>query len=245
MNGTDYAYVGDRHEARGPTTGDDSDSVLTESSPLLRRASTTSRCRFPSMASTLCPDDPSDREKVAGRAPPPSPLTGQSSGSATGSAHDRNGSTTDSAPSQSPPSSPQPPSLRTRRRRLQKLRRFSPSLTLENSGSVARDHLASERTFLAYVRTSLAIASAGVALVQLFTLSKSSTSIASYARPLGAITVALAFAVLLIGFVRFFTIQNALTRGKFPVARATVAGMSLALAGVVVVVFAVILAVAG
>lgn len=36
------------------------------------------------------------------------------------------------------------------------------SLTLENSGSVARDHLASERTFLAYVRTSLSIASAGV-----------------------------------------------------------------------------------
>lgn len=35
-------------------------------------------------------------------------------------------------------------------------------LVLENSGSVARDHLASERTFLAYVRTSLAIASTGV-----------------------------------------------------------------------------------
>lgn len=36
------------------------------------------------------------------------------------------------------------------------------SLCLQNSGSVARDHLASERTFLAYVRTSLAIVSAGV-----------------------------------------------------------------------------------
>lgn len=36
------------------------------------------------------------------------------------------------------------------------------SLRLENSGSVARDHLASERTFLAYIRTSLAIASSGV-----------------------------------------------------------------------------------
>ena len=35
-------------------------------------------------------------------------------------------------------------------------------LRLENSGSVARDHLASERTFLSYVRTSLAIASSGV-----------------------------------------------------------------------------------
>ena len=39
---------------------------------------------------------------------------------------------------------------------------FSLSLTLQNTGSVARDHLASERTFLAYVRTSLSFASAGV-----------------------------------------------------------------------------------
>ena len=36
------------------------------------------------------------------------------------------------------------------------------SLRLENSGSVARDHLASERTFLAYMRTSLAISASGV-----------------------------------------------------------------------------------
>ena len=36
------------------------------------------------------------------------------------------------------------------------------SLVLENKGNVARDHLASERTYLAYVRTSLACASAGV-----------------------------------------------------------------------------------
>jgi hypothetical protein len=40
------------------------------------------------------------------------------------------------------------------------------SLVLENSGSVARDHLASERTFLAYVRTSLTMASAGVGGLQ-------------------------------------------------------------------------------
>jgi hypothetical protein len=36
------------------------------------------------------------------------------------------------------------------------------SLRLQNSGSVARDHLALERTFLAYMRTSIAVASAGV-----------------------------------------------------------------------------------
>jgi len=36
------------------------------------------------------------------------------------------------------------------------------NLVLQNKGNVARDHLASERTYLAYVRTSLACASAGV-----------------------------------------------------------------------------------
>ncbi|KAJ7623444.1 hypothetical protein FB45DRAFT_870002 [Roridomyces roridus] len=76
------------------------------------------------------------------------------------------------------------------------LERLKVSLLLENSGSVARDHLASERTFLAYVRqptrapfppnlhlhqvrTSLVLASTGVgaskslsllSLVQLFTI---------------------------------------------------------------------------
>lgn len=40
--------------------------------------------------------------------------------------------------------------------------KYAATIVLENNGSVARDHLASERTFLAYVRTSLAIASAGV-----------------------------------------------------------------------------------
>lgn len=56
------------------------------------------------------------------------------------------------------PNSPSPSSAREPRMS------FMPrvSLKLENSGSVARDHLASERTFLAYMRTSLALASSGV-----------------------------------------------------------------------------------
>ncbi|WEW56795.1 hypothetical protein PRK78_002249 [Emydomyces testavorans] len=47
------------------------------------------------------------------------------------------------------------------------------SLELDNKGSVARDHLALERTFLAWLRTSLAFASIGIAITQLFRLNTS------------------------------------------------------------------------
>ncbi|EER43814.1 conserved hypothetical protein [Histoplasma capsulatum H143] len=49
------------------------------------------------------------------------------------------------------------------------------SVELENKGSVARDHLALERTFLAWLRTSLAFASIGIAVTQLFRLNSSIT----------------------------------------------------------------------
>jgi len=119
---------------------------------------------------------------------------------------------------------------------------------------VARDHLASERTFLAYVRTSLAIASTGVALVQLFTISGSSMStstkitgttprIQMYARPLGAITVIMGLVVLVIGLVRYFIIQTALTKGRFPVARVIIAFIAIVLSALVVTVFGVLVGV--
>ncbi|KAL4750980.1 hypothetical protein BDW72DRAFT_174769 [Aspergillus terricola var. indicus] len=53
------------------------------------------------------------------------------------------------------------------------------SLELENKGSVARDHLALERTFLAWLRTSLAFASIGIAVTQLFRLSNTTTQSAN------------------------------------------------------------------
>lgn len=56
---------------------------------------------------------------------------------------------------------------------LKKLADKYGSITLENKGSVARDHLALERTFLAWLRTSLAFASIGIAITQLFRLNTS------------------------------------------------------------------------
>ena len=88
---------------------------------------------------------------------------------------------------------------------------WHPVLVLQNKGSVARDHLASERTFLAYVRTSLGMASAGVALVQLFTmadLASKSTGVPlpavnqklqKFATPLGLLALGMSLIVLLIG----------------------------------------------
>ncbi|EJF60999.1 hypothetical protein DICSQDRAFT_32065, partial [Dichomitus squalens LYAD-421 SS1] len=112
-------------------------------------------------------------------------------------------------------------------------------LTLENSGSVARDHLASERTFLAYARTSLAIASAGVALVQLFTLSAETIGKEwqRYARPLGAVTIGLGIYTLVVGVSRYFIVQDALIRGVYPVARVSIVLLSFTLLSFIIAVF--------
>ncbi|KAI0034617.1 hypothetical protein K488DRAFT_45011 [Vararia minispora EC-137] len=119
-------------------------------------------------------------------------------------------------------------------------RRIDPSLILENTGSVARDHLASERTFLAYVRTSLAFASAGVALVQLFNLASAvgeGGRLRRYARSLGATVVIFGMIVLAIGTWRYFLMQHAMTQGKFPAARFSVAIQAVFLIIIVVIIF--------
>ncbi|KAF8349243.1 hypothetical protein F5887DRAFT_878525 [Amanita rubescens] len=108
------------------------------------------------------------------------------------------------------------------------------SLTLKNSGSVARDHLALERTFLAYVRTSLGLVTAGVALVQLFMTAKpvnfNGTRFRVMIRALGASTVVLGLIVLAIGVIRYFSIQAALTTGMFPAARLSASAIAIAIA---------------
>ncbi|KAK0203634.1 hypothetical protein DFS33DRAFT_818232 [Desarmillaria ectypa] len=111
-------------------------------------------------------------------------------------------------------------------------------LVLANNGSVARDHLSLERTFLAYVRTSLALASAGVAVVQFCTIASTGLGhIQSYARPLGACTVVLSIILLVVGAIRFFSVQTHLTRGLFPVSRIFIYVISTFLVALIAVVF--------
>jgi len=125
------------------------------------------------------------------------------------------------------------------------LGRANPAPALQNTGSVARDHLANERTWLAYLRTSLSLASAGVALVQLFTISAGSAGkLRLYVRPLGATVVLIAFGVLLIGAWRYFRIQSALKVGEFPPARRTVGLLSAILVVIVAITFGFLVGVA-
>lgn len=111
------------------------------------------------------------------------------------------------------------------------------AIELENKGSVARDHLALERTFLAWLRTSLAFASIGIAITQLFRLNNSTHStspdrpepftIQHMGKSLGATFLGISIVVLAFGVNRYYESQGWLLKGKFPASRGSVFGLSL------------------
>ncbi|CCG23106.1 hypothetical protein CORT_0D02610 [Candida orthopsilosis Co 90-125] len=133
------------------------------------------------------------------------------------------------------------------------------SVTLENKGSVARDHMANERTFLAWLRTSLAFITIGIGVTQLFRLEKPGTKVHTtdriidlsmdhksgdlkrYGKPLGSIFIVLGILTLIMGFKRYFHVQRLLTKSYYPAARLGIAILLFLILSVVLVTLALVL----
>jgi uncharacterized membrane protein YidH (DUF202 family) len=81
------------------------------------------------------------------------------------------------------------------------------SVTINSTGNLARDHLANERTFLAWIRTSLAILTLGLAIAKFDPTENGVLS--------GSCFIVLAMALLYYSRIRYEEVSAALFRGNF------------------------------
>ncbi|KAJ4296041.1 superkiller [Collariella sp. IMI 366227] len=111
------------------------------------------------------------------------------------------------------------------RRREVRMRKVS------GSGSGSGRMVGRERTFLAWLRTSLAFASIGIAITQLFRLNtslsedgdtKHAEKLRHLGKPLGTTFLAVSILILLLGYNRYLQGQYWVIKGKFPASRGTI-----------------------
>jgi uncharacterized membrane protein YidH (DUF202 family) len=98
---------------------------------------------------------------------------------------------------------------------------------IANTGSVARDHLANERTFLSWTRTGLGFVALGVALAKLDAIEALSPALKHYHGNLkipSAVLVGSGAGCLSYGTTRYFVSMRLLQRGLF---RPNIAGIAL------------------
>jgi uncharacterized membrane protein YidH (DUF202 family) len=100
--------------------------------------------------------------------------------------------------------------------------------------SSARDHLANERVFLAYFRTSSALATFAVVVLQLYRLGHDSPPPGIFTDykigiPLASTILIMAILATAIGAARFFKCQNGITASKFVSSGQTVSSFTAAM----------------
>lgn len=85
--------------------------------------------------------------------------------------------------------------------------------------------IANERTYLAWLRTSLSTISVGIGLTQLFRLEKSFSHSIEHAvngQLIGVLFIVISILFLIFAFIRYFHAQVAMMSGYFPSSRSTV-----------------------
>lgn len=102
--------------------------------------------------------------------------------------------------------------------------------------------MANERTFLAWLRTSLSLTTIGIGVVQLFKLQLEGEyeEMTKFGKPIGAGFFFLGILCLLFGCYRFFNVQGLLLEQKYPISYFSVL---LLVASVFVLIFATVVVV--
>jgi uncharacterized membrane protein YidH (DUF202 family) len=114
---------------------------------------------------------------------------------------------------------------------------------------MSADKGSTERTFLAWLRTSLAFASIGIAITQLFRLNtslsdgKPDATLRHLGKPLGTTFLGISIVILFLGYRRYFQSQKYVIKGKFPASRGTVIFVSFIAFAVMVASLVVVIAV--